>query len=413
MEEKILDKNLKNNIELNEEEYDYPNESPEHSNTNSIKVKGISNNIISCHNKYLINPSITKFNNLSKFIYDIDEGRKYINSVKNANLIKLNQNEIEIFKEKYISIQEYQNQNNGTKLIELDQKIKNEINDYFNTAIIEDPITLFLKEEYKSNYNKVGFTTRKLAEKYLSKTGNKVSHTTINNILKNNLGLRYLKVVPKNLKILSEESIIYSMALIKIIARCIKNKISIIFCDESSILNVNNNYRAWVPPKSNFYSQKETKKRYNLIMAISENGIVYYELNIANTDEKIFINFIDKLVKKIHEKSIDNFAIFLDNLSVHKSSKLIQFYVENGINIIYNTPYASFFNSIELAFRGLKNILYKNIYESIDKVIKDVHKILNSENFQNTIKYNLKETIQQYLIFFENYKNMNFNKFKN
>lgn len=409
MEEKILDKNLKNNIELKEEEYDYSNESPEHSNTNS----GISNNIISCHNKYLINPSITKFNNLSKFIYDIDEGRRYINSVKNANFIKLNQNEIEILKEKYISIQEYQNQNNGTKLIELEQKIKNEINDYFNTAIIEDPITLFLKEEYKSNYNKVGFTTRKLAEKYLSKTGNKVSHTTINNILKNNLGLRYLKVVPKNLKILSEESVIYSMALIKIIARCIKNKISIIFCDESSILNVNNNYRAWVPPKSNFYSQKETKKRYNLIMAVSENGIVYYELNIANTDEKIFINFIDKLVKKIHEKSIDNFAIFLGNLSVHKSSKLIQFYVENGINVIYNTPYASFFNSIELAFRRLKNILYKNIYESMDKVIKDVHKILISENFQNTIKYNLKETIQQYLLFFENYKNMNFNKFKN
>ena len=68
---------------------------------------------ISSHNKFLKNPSITKFNALSKFIYDLDEGSNYINSVKNANYIKLNDAEKKNLEEKCKEIQAFQDNNNG------------------------------------------------------------------------------------------------------------------------------------------------------------------------------------------------------------------------------------------------------------------------------------------------------------
>ena len=130
---------------------------------------------------------------------------------------------------------------------------KKEINEFFNFRRKEDSLTIFLKNEYKNeNKNTNDFTTRKLSKKYFLKTGEKISHSTINSTLKKNLGLHYLKVVPKSSKILSIESVICSMSIIKIIARCIKQGISIIYCDESSIFSTNNNFRAWIQPRENF-----------------------------------------------------------------------------------------------------------------------------------------------------------------
>lgn len=377
------------------------------------KTKPFVTNSISTHNKFLKNPSITKFNALSKFIYDLDEGSNYINSVKNANSIKLNENEKKLLEEKCNEIQAFHDNNNGTKLIYIKQSILKEIDEYFNFKSQDDSLTCFLKKEYnRENKNINEFTTRKLSNKYFLETGKKRSHTTINMTLKNKLGLHYLKVVPKSSKIIAIENIICSMSIVKIIARCIKERISIIYCDESCILSTNNNFRAWVKPKENFYVDIAPKTRYNLIMAINEMGVLYYEINSVNTNEKTFINFIQNLKQVINKKNIEYYAIFMDNLSVHKSKKLIKFYVENGINIIFNTPYFSNFNSIELAFRSIKNLLYKKVYADMNKVIEDVHNIIKTDNFQKTILYNLKETFLEYLNFFNRYKSIDFNKYK-
>ena len=102
----------------------------------------------------------------------------------------------------------------------------------------------------------------------------------------------------------------------------------------------------------------------------------------------------------------------MDNLSVHKTKNLIKIYVENGINVIFNTPYFSNFNSIELAFRSIKNLLYKKVYPDISKIIEDVHNLISTDNFQKTILFNLKETFLEYLKFFERYKSIDFNKYK-
>lgn len=82
---------------------------------------------------------------------------------------------------------------------------------------------------------------------------------------------------------------------------------------------------------------------------------------------------------------------------------MIKFFTENKIIIIYNTPYLSIFNSIELCFRGLKNIIYKTIYKSMNS-LKDIQNIFGSNDFQKAIKYNFKETISEYIKFYKKYK---------
>jgi hypothetical protein len=72
---------------------------------------------------------------------------------------------------------------------------------------------------------------------------------------------------------------------------------------------------------------------------------------------------------------------------------MIKFFTENKINIIYNTPYLSIFNSIELCFRGLKNIIYKTIYKLMNSLKEDIHNIFVFNSFKKKTKYNFKETI--------------------
>ena len=105
------------------------------------------------------------------------------------------------------------------------------------------------------------------------------------------------------------------------------------------------------------------KKRINLIMAINDEKMLYYEINKNSTYEESFYEFMEKLNDVIKKEKIYPCVVVIDNLSCHKTEKLIEFYTTNKINVIFNTYYISSFNSIELSFRNLKRHLYTNIYE--------------------------------------------------
>lgn len=65
----------------------------------------------------------------------------------------------------------------------------------------------------------------------------------------------------------------------------------------------------------------------------------------------------------------------MDNLSSHKTKELIEFYSQNNINVVFNSPKMSAFNCVELTFRNIKNILYKNLYSSFEDLEKKVLRI--------------------------------------
>ena len=93
------------------------------------------------------------------------------------------------------------------------------------------------------------------------------------------------------------------------------------------------------------------------------------------------------------------YLIVLDNLSVHKTQELLDFYKSNKVNIVFNSPYVSKFNAIEFTFREMKKIIYSKVYEDGEDIVKDVNRILTSESFNKKIEINIREACINYLSF--------------
>ena len=101
----------------------------------------------------------------------------------------------------------------------------------------------------------------------------------------------------------------------------------------------------------------------------------------------------------------------MDNLASHRTAKMMEYYNNKRINVIFNVTYRSNFNAIELAFRVIKIKIYKNLYESIDSVIDDVKNIIYAKEFSISLKKNFIETLNVYLSFYENNKYRNLKNF--
>lgn len=78
----------------------------------------------------------------------------------------------------------------------------------------------------------------------------------------------------------------------------------------------------------------------------------------------------------------------MDNLACHKTEKLIEFYAKNIINVLFNLPYFSDFNSIELGFRNLKRYLYHQIFSSTEETENEIRKYINDNRFNDGIRNN-------------------------
>ena len=76
-----------------------------------------------------------------------------------------------------------------------------------------------LQRKIENPKNREKLSSRKLAKEYYNETGEKVGKTTVNNMMKNNFGLHYLKTTPKSKFLTKDLGILYSMYLIKIFTR--------------------------------------------------------------------------------------------------------------------------------------------------------------------------------------------------
>ena len=355
------------------------------------------------------NPMINRFNTNSFFIYDITEYKKYIENIKDLNRLKLTDKEC-LFLKKYIEKSKVlEGINNKNLFVTLDKSLVDELFNSYKKPIERSPLELFLLEEYSKSENRANFTCRKLSRKFMEITNQRISKSTINNILKNKFGFKWKKTVIKNSKTKRPQNIMMSLVFIKIILRSMVQQFNIIYCDESAIQSVNNHLKIWKSPEEEFYAPIAHKTKYNLIMSISAAGIIHYNINIENTTTNKFLEYMKELVEIINKKNIRPYLIVLDNLSVHKTKDLLDFYKSNKVNIVFNSPYVSKFNAIEYTFRDLKKILYSKIYEDEEVLIKDVKHILNSESFNKKTEINVREACINYLGFYNEQKSENLN----
>lgn len=115
------------------------------------------------------------------------------------------------------------------------------------------------------------------------------------------------------------------------------------------------------------------------------------------------------LKKKLDELNILNFVVILDNLSCHKTDLLLNFYNEQKINMIFNSPYHSNFNCIELFFRIIKKRLYEKLYKSADEAIEEIKQIINDKNLEKSLIQNFRETLENYYNYSISHKHLNLN----
>ena len=105
-----------------------------------------------------------------------------------------------------------------------------------------------------------------------------------------------------------------------------------------------------------------------LLGAISDNGgLEAYTIHPKSITTKEFIEFLEMLSVKFHGQE---FAIFMDNLQVHKTKEVLERCKRLKARPIFNVPYSLAFNGIETYFSLLKGEYKKLILERLIKGAK-------------------------------------------
>ena len=96
--------------------------------------------------------------------------------------------------------------------------------------------------EIAKNKDRSKISCRNLAELYTNTTGKIIHKSQMNNIMRNRLGLHYIKACVKSNKLDSKESKFLSFGFIRTVIKVIKLGFKILFQDDSIILCSNNNF---------------------------------------------------------------------------------------------------------------------------------------------------------------------------
>ena len=130
--------------------------------------------------------------------------------------------------------------------------------------------------------------------------------------------------------------------------------------------------------------------------------------NKVTTDSNQFKIFIEELLNKMTEEKKKNHILIMDNLKAHLTIDLIQVYFNNN-KLLFNVPYKSSFNISEKVFRYIKNITYKNIYDTKKLFLEDLNDIIKSNKLKSSLQKLYKEIMLIYKEFLNSILNINLN----
>ena len=354
-----------------------------------------------------LNPDIFNFNINDIFIYQCTYSSFYFRKLEDKNIMKLDANELAFI---HKIILDNKNENDDIFVLPFFKTLME--NAQKNNLALDDRdivINTLIKSLPKSQSISIQKVTEKFNEIANSYDLQKIKKSTMHSIMRKRLHMHFKKITVKNDKLLRTDYIKFSFFFIKIISRALFLWLKLVFIDESGFRLKNSHYKTWVFDKEQIYSKNYNEKKINLILAVSKDDILHYQIIKENTNSEIFINFMNKLIDKLKEKKIENFLFILDNFSGHLTLQLFKFYREKKIKILFSVPYASNFNMVENVFRLIKNITYKKLYDDIELLTKDIINIINLDTTINSLNRLFSETLGEYISFIEKNRLINLN----
>ncbi len=173
----------------------------------------------------------------------------------------------------------------------------------------------------------------------------------------------------------------------------------IIFLDEAIFSFSTFASRTWSSVNDNIVVPEEATrvKTQALLAAISaEKGVEHFLIHDRSISTPEFLDFLEQLSELNSGKPI---ALFLDNLSVHRTNVAATAMRRLLIQPIFNVPYSPQFNGIEAMFSVLKNnykklllerIVNHKTYEVRDLIQRSI-KMIDIEVVRSCVKFGMDE----------------------
>ena len=124
------------------------------------------------------------------------------------------------------------------------------------------------------------------------------------------------------------------------------------------------------------------KVRYNLLLAISNNKIIAYEITTESFNSEKYLAFITK-----NKNLFKNKTLLQDNVRFHHSKNVKKYAAENNIGMNYIPAYSPIFNPIEMSFSKIKSNYRKLDHIDIKQDIIDSVDTITSTDLNNYYKH--------------------------
>lgn len=157
------------------------------------------------------------------------------------------------------------------------------------------------------------------------------------------------------------------------------NQDNIVSIDETSIITSQYPSRGWATKgkKCIVYnnSNKIINKRYTAVIATTNKKI----LNFCTVEKGLKTDNYLKFIKKIHRSDKENkYTYLIDNASIHRTKKFMEYARKNKLHVLYNVPYHSETNPIERVFSILKNEINRKPNNTIENIIETILYVKNT-----------------------------------
>lgn len=354
----------------------------------------------------IVNPYFLDFKSEETFIYDATKYGPLSGLNFDFNLFKLSPVELDEFNSYVDNIKSELNIIRPPKEMEVSEEIYDAFYSLRPIERLPNSRVEYFEEVIRNWPTDANMTVSKLRQKYIADKGKPIGEKTIRKILKNKLNFSYLKTAVKTKRINTLNYQRMSFFFLRNMKRALTMGKIPIYIDETGILSKSNNFKCWRKKNQNIFLNVPAKKRVNFILAVTPYEVIYSKFYENSIDQSTFKKFIKELHKKIEGRE-ESFFLCMDNVGFHKTKPMMELYWKLKLSVIFTSPYQSWFDSCEFAFRSLKNWLYKETYPSMKAVIKEVNKIIQSQMFINSLLPNYLETLENYLNFLEENSNLN------